>query len=120
MRPHTIVTWLIACSTALLFAACTPRPSIKDIIDHPRDYAGKQVQVQGEVKNVFSLIVVKYFTLDDGTGSITVVTEKPLPTKGEQLTVKGKVEEAFSLGDQTMTLIVEQVEGQESGTTTGY
>jgi hypothetical protein len=60
---------------------------------------------------VFSLIFVKYFTLDDGTGSITVVTEKPLPAKGERLTVKGTVEEAFSLGDQTMTLIVEEKEG---------
>lgn len=101
-----IRTLLIA--IALLLAACTPRPSIKDIIDHPRDYAGKQVQVSGEVKSIFSLIVIKYFTLDDGTGSIAVVTEKSLPAKGERLTVKGTVEEAFSLGDRTLTLIVEE------------
>lgn len=113
-------TLICSVATILLLAACTPRPSIKDIIDHPRDFAGKQVQVQGEVKNVFSLIVVKYFTLDDGTGSITVVTEKPLPAKGERLTVNGKVEEAFSLGDQTLTLIVEAAEEPASGTTTGY
>lgn len=101
---------LLPILAALLLAACTPRPSIKEIIDHPRDYAGKQVQIQGEVKSIFSLIVVKYFTLDDGTGSITVVTDKPLPNKGERLTVKGTVEEGFSLGDQTMTLIVEEKE----------
>lgn len=95
----------------LLLAACTPRPSIKDITEHPRDYAGKQVRVQGEVKNVFSLIFIKYFTLDDGTGSITIVTDKPLPAKGERLAVTGTVEEAFSLGDQTMTLIVEKKDG---------
>mgnify|MGYP000607290458 CR=1 FL=1 len=121
MQPRILVTWLIACSIALPLAACTPRPSIKDITDHPRDYAGKQVQVRGEVKSVFSLIVVKYFTLDDGTGSITVVTEKPLPAKGERLTVKGKVEEGFSLGDQTLTLIVEDSGEQPSGPmTSGY
>lgn len=93
---------------AALLAACAPATPIKNIIDHPRDYADKSVTVQGEVKNVFSLIVIKYFTLDDGTGSITVVTERPLPQKGEKLKVKGTVKEGFSLGDQTMTLIVEE------------
>lgn len=101
---------LLALATALLIG-CTPRPSIKEIVDHPRDYAGKQVQVSGEVKSVFSLIFIKYFSIDDGTGSITVVTEKPLPAKGEHLTVKGTVQEGFSLGDQTMTLIVEEKDG---------
>jgi aspartyl/asparaginyl-tRNA synthetase len=94
-----------------LLAACVPSPKIKDIVEHPRNYAGKQVQVTGEVKSVFSLVFVKYFSIDDGTGVITVVTQKPLPAKGERLTVKGKVEEGFSLGDQTMTLIVEEQEG---------
>ncbi len=98
----------LAAAALLLLAACAPATPIKNIIDHPRDYADKPVTVQGEVKNVFSLIVIKYFTLDDGTGSITVVTERPLPQKGERLKVKGTVKEGFSLGDQTMTLIVEE------------
>lgn len=98
----------LAVAALLLLAACAPATPIKNIIDHPRDYADKPVTVQGEVKNVFSLIVIKYFTLDDGTGSITVVTERPLPQKGEKLKVKGTVKEGFSLGDQTMTLIVEE------------
>jgi DNA/RNA endonuclease YhcR with UshA esterase domain len=98
----------LAVAATLLLAACAPATPIKNIIDHPRDYADKPVTVQGEVKNVFSLIVVKYFTLDDGTGNITVVTERPLPQKGERLKVRGTVKEGFSLGDQTMTLIVEE------------
>lgn len=97
----------MAMAMALLLAACAPVTPIKNIIDHPRDYADKSVTVQGEVKNVFSLIFIKYFTLDDGSGTITVVTERPLPQKGEKLKVKGTVKEGFSLGDQTMTLIVE-------------
>ena len=103
---------LISLLAAALLAACVPSPKIKDITEHPRDYAGKQVQVSGEVKTVFSLIFIKYFSIDDGTGSIAVVTEKPLPAKGERLTVKGTVQEGFSLGDQTMTLIVEDKEGE--------
>jgi len=103
--------FLPAIAAALLLAACARVTPIKNIVEHPRDYAGQEVSVEGEVTGVFSLIFVKYFTLDDGSGSITVVTEKPLPRKGERLRVKGTVEEAFSLGDQTLTLIVEKKEG---------
>ena len=102
---------IVSMLAATLLTGCVPSPKIKDILDHPRDYAGKQVQVSGEVKSVFSLIFIKYFSIDDGTGNIAVVTEKPLPAKGEHLTVKGTVQEGFSLGDQTMTLIVEDKEG---------
>ena len=93
--------------TAVTLAACAPVTPIRNIVDHPRDYADKSVTVEGQVKNVFSLLVVKYFTLEDGSGSITVVTERPLPQKGERLKVTGTVKEGFSLGEQTMTLIVE-------------
>ncbi len=104
---HPLARLLPLWLTAALVTACVGTTPIRDIVDHPRDYAGREVTVQGEVKGVFSLFVVKYFTLDDGTGSITVITERPLPKKGERIRVRGRVEEAFSLGDQTLTLIVE-------------
>lgn len=91
----------------VVLAACARVTPIREIVEHPRDYAGREVTVEGQVRGVFSLFVIKYFTLDDGTGSITVVTERPLPRKGERIRVQGRVEEAFSLGDQTLTLIVE-------------
>jgi aspartyl/asparaginyl-tRNA synthetase len=112
MSLNTRGRWLVLALT-LTLAACARVTPIKEIVDHPRDYADKAVTVEGEVKGVFSLIFIKYFTLDDGTGSITVVTEKPLPNKGEHLKIKGTVKEAFSLGDQTMTLIVEEKEPQK-------
>ncbi|MEJ5210697.1 MAG: OB-fold nucleic acid binding domain-containing protein [Burkholderiales bacterium] len=98
---------LISALAAVALAACTAVTPIGEILAHPRDYAEKTVRVRGEVKSVFSLIFVKYFTLDDGTGTITVVTERPLPNRGERLEVTGTVKEAFSLGDQTLTLIIE-------------
>jgi hypothetical protein len=97
----------------LVLAACTLATPIRSILDHPREYADKTVVVKGEVKEIFSLIVVKYFVIDDGTGRITVITGKPLPAKGERLKVKGTVREAFSLGDQSLTLIVEEPESDK-------
>jgi hypothetical protein len=81
---------------------------IADINNKPRHYADKEVTVSGEVTATFSLVVIKYFTLRDDTGEITIVTERALPKEGERLTIKGIVREAFSLGSKTLLVIVEK------------
>jgi aspartyl/asparaginyl-tRNA synthetase len=80
---------------------------IKKIIDNPRDYDGKKVTVSGEVTETFSFFVMKYFVVSDGTGTITVVTKKPLPKKGAKIRLRGEVNEMFSLGDSQTLVIVE-------------
>ena len=97
----------IACNAIL----ATP---IKKIIDNPRDYDGKTVTVSGEVTETFSLFVVKYFVVDDGTGTITVVTDRALPKKGTKIRVKGKVSEMFSLGDTQALVIIEDSDKHEA------
>lgn len=101
---------LIGLLLALSLTACTRVTPIKEIVDHPRDYAEKEVSIRGEVKNVFSLLVIKYFTVADSTGEIAVITHRPLPKVGEKIQVTGTVKEAFSLGDKTLTLIEEPSE----------
>jgi aspartyl/asparaginyl-tRNA synthetase len=83
---------------------------IADIVGHPRDYAGKEVTVSGEVTEIFSLFVVRYFVLRDATGELTVITDRPLPAKGEKIKVKGIVKEAFSIGTKTSLVLVEGTE----------
>jgi len=83
---------------------------IGDIRADPRRYADKEVTVSGEVVGTFSLVVVKYFTLRDNTGEITIVTQRPLPREGGHLTVRGTVREAFSIGSETLLVIVEEPE----------
>lgn len=86
--------------------------SIKTIRDDPRNYDGKTVTVSGEVKNPTSLLVVKFFTLADSTGEITVITERSLPKAGERVTVRGVVHEAFSIGDRSALVIKESADGR--------
>jgi len=82
---------------------------IKRIVESPRDYDGKTVTISGEVKEVFSLIVFKYFIVEDRTGEIAVITSRPLPKKGAKIRVRGKVSAAFSLGEaQTVVLLEEE------------
>ena len=99
--------WFLVAMAMLLLAACVRTVSIKDIVDQPREYADKQVTVEGEVSGAFSLFVIKYFLVKDGTGEIGVVSEKPLPKVGQKIRVTGTVKEAFSLGDQSMTILIE-------------
>ena len=98
-----------------LLAACTPTPSIRDIVDHPRDYADKRVAVKGEVKDVYSLLVVRYFTLAQDGAEIGVVTERPLPRRGEHIRVSGVVKEAFSFGDRSTLMLMEDPPAKEGG-----
>jgi hypothetical protein len=105
-----LVRWLgrpLAVAAFALLAGCGFSTSIADIQAHPRDYADKEVTVEGEVKEVFGFFMVKYFTLEDGSGEIGVVTERPLPQKGERIRVTGQVRETFALGDRTALVLLE-------------
>lgn len=102
--------FLFLSSLLMLLAACDslwPTP-IGKITENPREYAGKSVVIKGEVNEIFSLLVVKYFSLKDNTGEMIVVSAKPLPKRGATIKVKGKVEEAFSIGDQQLMVLVEE------------
>ena len=113
MNPvQRVATHLPVILVLLMLCQCSALTSTKigDIKNHPREYAGKEVTVSGEVTRTFSLLVVKYFTLRDSTGEITIVTQRPMPREGERLTVKGTVREAFSLGTETLLVIEEKPE----------
>ena len=43
---------------------------IKDILDHPRDYENKEITIYGKVTDAVSLLVIKYFVMEDDTGTI--------------------------------------------------
>lgn len=73
---------------------------IEKIYKHPRDYSNRKIAISGTVTERFSLFVIRYFTVQDATGNILVVTEQPMPAVGEAVRVKGYVEDGFSLGEQ--------------------
>lgn len=99
-----------------LFSACDPvnkltATKIKDILDHPRNYENKEVTVYGTVINAVSLLVVKYFEIQDDTGTIKVVTDELLPTKGEKLKVTGEMT-AIEIGTERWIVLREKSGGQ--------
>lgn len=80
---------------------------IRDVIDHPRDYASKEVTVYGTVTGSTSLVFVKFFELQDDTGSIKVVTNRVLPQNGEKIRVTGRMD-SIEFGPQRTIVLREQ------------
>ncbi len=77
---------------------------IEEIRANIRSFDQKIVTVSGTVLHSGSVGLGGY-TLDDGTGSIIVLTTQAVPLKGDQVKVKGKITEALKVGNaQQMAL----------------
>ena len=81
--------------------------SIEKIITDPRNYENTQVSVHGTVETSFNL-GIKYYTLNDGTGTIYVVTENAVPKVGEVVKVTGIFNQRLKIGDLQVHTIVEK------------
>ena len=92
----------------LLFACSLSAPmKIKQILDHPSQYDGRDVTIEGEVETSTNVLVFKYFVLRDDTGAIAVITHKAVPTRGERIRVRGRVNQAFALQGKSLTVIMQ-------------
>lgn len=78
-------------------AACPERTSIADIQANPSKYQDKTVAVAGVVKDSYGLSIPGtqvrggIYKVDDGTGSIWVVTNDAVPGKGSEIGVEGRI-----------------------------
>ena len=95
-----VAVWLLGCDLV-------STTSISKILQNPREYAGKEVQVSGTVVEVFSVVMIRYFIIREDTSELVVVTDRITPKTGEKVKVKGRIVEAFSLGDQQMLVLME-------------
>lgn len=104
MKMKTILTTLIL-AVALLASACPERVSIGKILANPSKYSQKDVVIAGRVTNSFGVAMLGgIYKIDDGTGSIWVVTNKGVPSKGAEVGLKGRVQEGVSYGGKSYGL----------------
>lgn len=87
---------------------------ISRILDNPRDFDNRTVTISGQVKDRISLLIIKYFIVQDGTGEIVVITNRAMPAVGTKVRVKGTIKEAYSLGDEQMIVLVEETNEKET------
>jgi hypothetical protein len=94
----------------MLLLACPKQTSIADIEANPSKFLNKEAAIAGTVKDSYGLnipltnISGGVYKVDDGTGSIWVITEKSVPSKGTQIGVKGKIQNGLSFGGKNYGL----------------
>lgn len=91
------IALLLMIAAVLFAAACPKRVRIADIEANPSRYNDREVAIAGTVRDSYGVNIPGTgirggaYKIDDGTGSIWVITEDTVPAKGAQVGVKGKV-----------------------------
>ena len=81
--------------SGLALIACPERTSIGDIEANPGRYQNKEVAIAGTVRDSYGVNIPGTrirggaYKIDDGTGSIWILTEEAVPSNGAQVGVKG-------------------------------
>lgn len=109
MKKRTILICLVL-AVSVFATACPSRVNIGKIIANPSKYNDKEVVIAGRVTNSFGVALIGgIYKIDDGTGSIWVVTNKGVPSNGAEVGLKGKVREGVSYSGKTYGLgVIEQ------------
>ena len=82
--------------------------SVKTLLDDPGLYDKKTVRVAGDVGPSMGLLNYGAYQLDDGTGTITVVTQSNgAPRQGAKVAVEGEFRSAYTLGGSSAAVIIE-------------
>jgi hypothetical protein len=92
----------------LLTAGCKEGTTdIKKLVDDPGRFDGTTVRVAGKVVTSVGLLGYGAYRLDDGTGTVLVVSEKGAPREGAEVGVEGTFRSVFTFRDQSGAAIEE-------------
>lgn len=93
----------------ILLAACPGTKSIKELLDDPGRFDGATVRIAGDVTESVGVLGVGAYQINDGTGSLTVVSKSGTgaPRVGAKVGVEGTFRSAFTLGVQTVAVLIE-------------
>ena len=95
----------------LLLAGCPTRTSISAVNRDPGKYAGREVTIAGRVTDSFGALGNGVFQLDDGTGTMWVLSQGfGVPGNGAKVAVTGTVSQGFSFGGRSFAVILKQTQ----------
>ena len=102
---------LIATAALVLLGSCSLLPAkVSEIQRHPGRYDNHVVTLRGKATEVTKMPFMEegMYRLDDGSGTILVLTRKSLPQEGASVLVRGKVRSALKIGDKSYGLVVHE------------
>ena len=93
----------------LVGTACRGTMPINDLLADPGRYDGKTVKVAGEVTGSVGALGRGGYRLDDGTGSLIVISEdRAVPVEGATVGVKGEFQAVFTFFTESIAVLLEQ------------
>jgi len=101
-RTGRIIGLLLIITAGIFAAGCPQRTSIGDIERNPSRHVDKEVVITGVVKDSYGLSIPGtnmrggVYKVDDGTGSIWVITDNTVPAKGAEIGVRGTIGNGIS------------------------
>jgi hypothetical protein len=95
--PFRVPAALLAAGLGLALAGCATK-RINDILADPSRYANEDVTIKGDVTQSVSVLGHGTYKIEDGTGSLWVVSKKGVPRKGARVEVTGKIRDVADLG----------------------
>ena len=106
-----ILSILLVSVAGLLLAGCPPRESIEKINRDPARFAGKDITIAGRVTDSFGALGTGVFQIDDGTGTMWVLSEKyGVPGNGANLAVTGRIQQGFAFGGRNFATILRETQ----------
>jgi hypothetical protein len=100
MKTPNLARWLAVGAVilgALAGVACR-EITINRLLAEPGRYADEEVGLKGEVVDSVSVLGRGAYKLDDGTGTIWIVSDKGVPRRGARVGVRGKIKDVVDLG----------------------
>ena len=96
-RFSTVLSFIFIAGITLFATGCPERVSIADIEANPSKYQNKEVAIAGTVRDSYGFSIPGTnigggaYKIDDGTGSMWVITDGNVPSKGVEIGVKGQI-----------------------------
>lgn len=93
-----ILTIIVLTATSVLAFAAAGKLTVAKLIDNPSKYSDKKVKITGTVSNSYGVNILGQgggiYKVDDGTGSLWVITQRNVPTTGARVKIKGRIQNA--------------------------
>jgi hypothetical protein len=83
---------------ALMALSGCATKTINKLMADPHRYANRDVRLAGHVVKSVSLLGRGAYQIDDGTGTLWVISKTGVPRRGAHVKVKGKVRDVVDLG----------------------
>lgn len=109
MRSARVLCVLVVGFAALAGCKDARLNPIKTLLDDPSQYDQQTVRIVGTVEDAAGIAGFGLYRLNDGTGTITVVTKQNgAPRSGATVGVEGEFRTAFTLGTESVAAVMEK------------